>query len=63
MPVVTKLPPNSRFAIVSITDPYTVEEWLLLGLRSSLAISAANMGGFLSIDVGRRLRPRPSWKQ
>jgi hypothetical protein len=27
MPVATRVPPNSRFAIVSITDPYTVEEW------------------------------------
>ena len=27
MPIVTELPPNSRFAILSITDPYSIEEW------------------------------------
>jgi hypothetical protein len=29
MPVITEFPPDSQFAILSITDPYTIEEWRL----------------------------------
>lgn len=56
MPVVTKVPPNSRFAIVSITDPYTVEEWRAAAI-ALLASDFCRDHGRVLVDRRRATAP------